>query len=147
MEFGYIGVVAALTIAAMGSAVGIGAAGTAAVGAWKRCYAYNKVAPFLLVAFVGAPLSQTLYGYILMNTVLLPRVGDVSDWLLLSFGFFGGLAIAFSAWFQGKVAAAAAHALAETGKGFARYIIVIGIAETVAMFVMVFLLFATSVSV
>ncbi len=147
MGFGFIGVVAALAISAMGSAVGIGNAGTAAIGAWKRCYAYNKVAPFLLVAFVGAPLSQTLYGYILMNTVLLPIVETANDWLLLGVGILGGLAIAFSAIHQGRAAAAASHALAETGKGFARYIIIIGIAETVAMFVMVFLLFAVSVSV
>lgn len=147
MSFGIIGVAAALAIAALGSSMGIGAAGTAAIGSWKRCYSYNKAAPFLLVAFVGAPLSQTLYGYILMNTVLLPLINQGYDWLLLSVGVLGGSAIAVSAWQQGKAAAAAAHALAETGKGFARYIIVIGIIETVAMFVMVFLLFAVSVSV
>lgn len=147
MSFGVIGAVAALAIAAFGSSMGIGIAGSAAIGSWKRCYSYNKTAPFLLVAFVGAPLSQTLYGYILMNTVLLPLIGQNYDWLLLGVGVFGGCAIAASAWQQGKAAAAAAHALAETGKGFARYIIVIGIVETVAMFVMVFLLFAVGVSV
>jgi len=147
MGFGIIGVVAALAIAALGSSMGIGIAGTSAIGSWKRCYTYNKAAPFLLVAFVGAPLSQTLYGYILMNTVLLPLVDQGRDWLLLSVGVLGGAAIASSAWQQGRAASAAAHALAETGKGFARYIIVIGIIETVAMFVMVFLLFAVSITV
>ena len=144
MGFGFIGVASALCLAAIGSAMGIGVAGSAAVGAWKRCYIHNRSAPFLLVAFVGAPLSQTLYGYILMNTVLFPQIGVISDWVLLCVGVLGGLAIGASAWQQGHASAAASHALAETGKGFARYIIVLGVIETVAMFVMVFLLFTVS---
>ncbi len=45
-----------------------------------------------------------------------------------------------SAFMQGKAAARAADALAETGKGTANYFMVIGIVETVALFVMVFML-------
>ena len=70
MDIGFIGVAAALALAAVGSALGAGAAGMASVGAWKKCFAQNKPAPFMLVAFVGAPLTQTIYGYILMNTLL-----------------------------------------------------------------------------
>ena len=54
----------------------------------------------------------------------------------------GGAAIGLSAWFQGKVAAASADALSETGKGTANYFIVIGITETVALFTLVFSLLA-----
>jgi len=43
-----------------------------------------------------------------------------------------------SAFMQGKAGAKAADALAETGKGFGNYIMVLGIIETVALFVMVF---------
>ena len=57
---------AAVALAAVGSATGAGIAGQAAIAAWKRCYAQNKPAPFLLVAMAGAPLSQTIYGMILM---------------------------------------------------------------------------------
>ena len=46
--------------------------------------------------------------------------------------------IGLSAFFQGKVAAASADALGETGKGTANYFIVIGIIETVALFTLVF---------
>ena len=53
-------------------------------------------------------------------------------------GVCGGLAIGLSAFFQGKVAAASADALGETGKGTANYFIVIGIIETVALFTLVF---------
>ena len=61
---GYIGAAFVLGIAAIGSAIGIGAAGNAAIGAWKRCYMNNKPAPFILTVFAGAPLTQTIYGFL-----------------------------------------------------------------------------------
>jgi V/A-type H+-transporting ATPase subunit K len=137
MNIGLIGPAAALGLAAIGSALGTGAAGQASMGAWKKCFAANKPAPFMLVAFTGAPLTQTIYGFLLMLFIS----GSKQDPLtLLSAGIFGGLAMGFSAYMQGKAAAGAADALAETGKGTANYFMVIGIIETVALFVMVFLL-------
>jgi len=62
--------VAALGLAAVGSALGCGTAGMAAIGAWKKCYAQNKMAPFMLVAFIGAPLSQTIYGFIVLLQIV-----------------------------------------------------------------------------
>jgi V/A-type H+-transporting ATPase subunit K len=61
-------------------------------------------------------------------------------WLIIGAGVFGGMAMGMSAWFQGKAAAVASDALAETGKGFGNYLLVLGLVETVALFVMVFLL-------
>lgn len=139
MNFGMLGIGAALAFAAMGSALGAGAAGMAAVGAWKKCFAQNKPAPFMLVAFVGAPLTQTIYGYILMNT-LRGAAGSADGWLVLGVGLFGGLAMGLSALFQGRAGAYASDALAETGKGFGNYIMVLGLIETVALFVMVFMM-------
>lgn len=137
MNIGLIGPAAALGLAAIGSALGTGAAGQASMGAWKKCFAANKPAPFMLVAFTGAPLTQTIYGFLLMLFIS----GSEQDPLtLLSAGVFGGLAMGFSALMQGKAAAGAADALADTGKGTANYFMVIGIIETVALFVMVFLL-------
>ncbi len=139
MDFGLLGIGAALALAACGSAIGTGTAGMAAIGAWKKAFAQNKPAPFTLIAFVGAPLTQTIYGYILMNT--LAQAADTTDpWLLLGAGLFGGLGMGFSSAFQGKAGAGACDALAETGKGFGQYIMVLGIVETVALFVMVFLM-------
>ena len=139
MNFGLIGVGAALAFAAIGSAIGAGSAGMAAVGAWKKCFAQNRPAPFMLVAFVGMPLTQTIYGFILMNTMR--QAAESTDpMLLLGAGVLGGLAIGFSAIFQGRAGANASDALAETGKGFGNYIMVLGLVETVALFVMVFLM-------
>jgi V/A-type H+-transporting ATPase subunit K len=139
MNIGLLGVGSALAFAAMGSAIGAGTAGMAAVGAWKKAFVQNKPAPFLLVAFVGAPLTQTIYGLILMNA-LAAAAGTAEPWLMIGAGVFGGMAMGMSAWFQGKAGAVASDALAETGKGFGNYLLVLGLVETVALFVMVFLL-------
>ncbi|MBI9100881.1 MAG: V-type ATP synthase subunit K [Spirochaetales bacterium] len=137
MDIGLLGFAAALGLAACGSALGAGTAGMAAVGAWKKCFAQNKPAPFILVAFVGAPLTQTIYGLILMNTIIASSLPGAAKFAA---GIFGGLGMGFSAWYQGKAGAAACDALAETGKGFSNYLLVLGLVETVALFVMVFLM-------
>jgi len=127
-----------LAFAAAGSAVGTGVAGMAAVGAWKKAFSQNKVAPFILITFVGAPLSQTIYGFILKNQIAAANLAPESYPYQMIVGAAAGLAIGFSAWMQGKAGARAADALAETGKGFGNYIMVLGVIETVALFVMVF---------
>ncbi len=140
MNIGMIGMAAALGISALGSALGTGAASLAAVGGWKKCYANGKPAPFIMVAFSGAPLTQTIYGFSLMNFISAAAAAGQDAMMLLGAGVFGGMAIGLSAWMQGRAAAAASDALAETGKGTANYFIVIGIIETVALFTLVFLL-------
>lgn len=138
--WGKFGAAAALAFAAMGSALGIGAAGAAAVGAWKKCFAQGKAAPFILITFVGAPLSQTIYGMILMNNIVGTLADKAANWPgMVGAGVFGGIAMGLSAWFQGVAGAGAADAMAETGKGFGNYLMVLGVIETVALFVMVFI--------
>ena len=140
MNIGFIGLVLALCLSAMGSGFGIGAAAVSAVGGWKKCYANGKPAPFMMVAFTGAPLTQTIYGFLLMNFINSALKGGVDQLLALFIGAFGGLVIGLSAFFQGKCAASACDALGETGKGTSNYLIVIGIIETVALFTLVFCL-------
>ena len=135
MNIAFIGMAAALGLSAAGSAFGAGFAGMSAVGAWKKCYASGRPAPFIMIAFSGAPLTQTIYGFLLMNFI---RNSGVDAGMALGVGLFGGLAIGLSALFQGRCAAAAADALGATGKGTANYFIVIGIVETVALFTLVF---------
>lgn len=135
----YAGAIAAIGFAAMGSAYGCGTAGAAAVGAWKKCYAQNKPAPFLLLAFAGAPLSQTIYGMIVMFVIMSKAPETYSAWMAyLATGVVGGIAIGISALWQGIAAAAACDAYAENGKGFANQLMILGIVETIAIFVMAF---------
>jgi len=136
-QFKDLGPATVLAFSAMGSGWGAGVAGMAAIGAWKKAFAQNKAASFILVAFVGAPLTQTVYGMILMNKMTeLANRGQYVWWV----GIFAGIAMGLSALWQGKAAAVACDAMGETGKGFGNYIIVLGIIETVALFVMAFTL-------
>lgn len=140
---------AALSLAGIGSVLGTGAAGMAAIGASKRCYLEERKVPFTLVAFVGVPLTQTIYGYLLMNTILNLSVVHVAKnspastfIFLLTGGVMGGFVIGLAAYIQGKTAAVAADALSETNQGFANYMMILGIIESVALFVTIFLIVA-----
>ena len=137
IQFKDLGVAAVLALSAVGSALGTGVAGMAAAGAWKKAFSQNKPASFMLLAFVGAPLTQTIYGMIVMN-----RIADLAmkGAFLWSVGIFCGLAMGLSAYMQGKAGAVAADAMGETGRGFGNYIVVLGIIETVALFVMAFVM-------
>lgn len=132
---GFIGVAAVLGLSAIGSGIGAGIAGQAAIGAWKRSYLANKPASFLLVVFAGAPLTQTIYGFIVMNTL---KSSGIDGLFKLGIGVLCGAAIGYSAVAQGKCSAASCDAFGETNKGFAQDLIVIGLCETVAIFVMAF---------
>ena len=136
------GAIACLGLSAAGSAFGTGFAASAAVGAWKKCYAANKPAPFLLLSFVGAPITQTLYGMILMFIMLGKTNVPGAGVPVLVSGVFAGLAIGLSALFQGRAAAAACDAQGETGQGLTNYFGALGIVETVAIFTMVFAIIA-----
>ena len=139
MNLGLIGAGLVMGISAVGSGMGIAIAGQSVIGAWKKCYIANRPAPMTLLAFGGAPLTQTFYGFILgllfMKPAALanPELGS----LYLGMGLASGLAIAGSAIAQGKAGAAGADATGETGKGFVNYMMIVGICETVAIFAMV----------
>lgn len=136
LQFKDLGAILVLAFSAVGSVLGAGVAGMSAIGAWKKNYSQNKPASFMLVAFTAAPLTQTVYGMIVMNKML--SIVTTKGLYLWSVGAFAGLAIGLSAFFQGKCAAVACDALGETGKGFVNYIVVLGMTETVALFVMAF---------
>lgn len=142
MALGKIGAVAALSLAGFGSALGTGAAASAAVGAWKKAYAQEEKPSFLLFTFVGAPLSQTIYGMIVMFAMLGKVTGGDATLDLIGLGVFSGLAMGASSWMQGRAAAGACHAQSDTGQGFTNYLAALGVVETVAIFVMVFTLIA-----
>ena len=137
MNIGMIGVAAVLGLSAIGSGVGAAIAGQAAIGAWKRNYMANKPASFLLVVFAGAPLTQTIYGFILMQRMM-SVAASRDPLLLLGAGVIGGAAMGISAIAQGMASASSCDAFGETGKGFGQYITVVGLCETVALFVMAF---------
>ena len=108
MNFGLLGTAISMGIAAIGSAIGIGISGHAAIGAWKKCYMSNKAAPFILTVFAGAPLTQTIYGFLLMQQM---KASTADPAFLFGLGIASGLAMCYSAIAQGKAGAAASDAL------------------------------------
>ena len=87
MNLAFLGMAAALGLSAAGSAFGAGFAGMSSVGAWKKCYASGKPAPFIMIAFTGAPLTQTIYGFLLMNFI---NSANCDAGMALGVGLFGG---------------------------------------------------------
>jgi len=144
--FGQLGLALPLGMGALGSALGIGAAGRAAAGAWAKEAKAGKALNFSYIILTGMPLSQTIYGFILMlvglsGLVYEPEVLAENSGALLTIGLAGGLAELFSAWMQGLIGAAGCRALSEgEGKGLVFIIIAMGIVETVGLFGFVFLL-------
>ena len=138
---GQIGVIACFGLASIGAIFGMVINGPAVIGAWKKCYLQKKPAPFIMVIFAGTCLSNPIYGFITMMALADSVVlGSVQ---LFALGISAGLGIGITAIIQAMCSAAAAEAFAETGQGFGNFLMVIGIAETLSLFVMVFtLLFA-----
>ena len=133
--------------ASLGSALGIGTVGSAAAGAWAKEARAGKALNFAYIILIGMPLSQTIYGFILVLVGLAPLVTGNNPvtaqhaGTLLGIGVAGGLAEFFSAWIQGHIGAGACRALSESeGKGLVFMIIAMGIVETVGLFGFVFLL-------
>ena len=133
--------------ATMGSAMGIGAVGRAATGAWAKEAKAGKTLNFSYIILIGMPLSQTIYGFILVLVGLAPLVTGATPLTakhagtLLGIGIAGGMAEFFSAWAQGLIGAGACRALSDgEGKGLVFMIIAMGIVETVGLFGFVFLL-------
>ena len=94
MGIQFIGMACALGLSALGSAFGVGCASLASVGAWKKCYMSNKAAPFILTVFAGAPLTQTIYGFLLMQQM---KSAAAEPSFLFGLGIASGLAMAVSA--------------------------------------------------
>ena len=139
---GHLGYALPLGIAAMGSGLGIGAAGTAAAGAWAKEAKEGKGMDFKYMALIGMPLSQTIYGFLFM---LLSFQGKSDAYFaqhagaLFSIGLACGLGQMFSAWWQGHIGAAGIRGMSESeGKPFANIMIAMGIAETIGIFALVF---------
>ena len=130
------GIGASFIFATLGSVVGAFIAGSATIGAWKKCYVQNKPAPFIMVAFAGAPLTNTIYGFILMSQLMVSE--NLSDHQLFFMGTMAGLVLGVAAYAQARIAALASDVYGESGQGFGNLMMLIGICETIQLFTMVF---------
>ena len=137
---GQVGFALPMGLGAVGSALGVGLAGRAAAGAWAKEARAGERLNFLYVALTGMPLSQTIYGFILMVAMLKGYVYSpvqmaANGGAIFSIGLACGLGELVSAWMQGAIGAAGIRAMSEgEGKPFTFSIIAMGIAETVGLF-------------
>ena len=138
---GQLGAGLAVGMAAVGSSLGVMAAGTAAAGVWAKDARAGKPLRFIYVVLVSAPITQTVYGFLVMLQMsdklsLASAYGSE----LFGIGLATGLGELGSAWVQGMIGAGGCRMISEAeGKGFALVIIAIGIAETVGIFTMIFM--------
>ena len=142
MFLGQLGAGLAVGMAAVGSSLGAGVAGASAAGAWAKDAKAGKALRFIYIICVAAPITQTVYGFIVMNQMA-PKLAtaEVNGGILFAIGLATGLGEMLSAWFQGLIGAAGCRMLSDSdGKGFAFVLIALGIAETIGIFTLVFML-------
>jgi V/A-type H+-transporting ATPase subunit K len=138
---GNLGAGLAVGLAAVGSSVGAGLAGVSAAGAWAKDARAGKPLRFIYIICVAAPITQTIYGFVVMTQMAgkLAAASEVGTALFV-IGLATGLGELLSAWVQGAIGAAGCRMLSESdGKGFAFVLIALGIAETVGIFTLVFM--------
>ena len=127
---------------ALGSALGVLSAGNAAAGAWAKEGKEGKSLSFVYAAYVGMPLSQTLYCmicYFMMNKFVGDYEGSYQNGpVLLGIALGVGFAQFISAFAQGKIGGAGIRCLSENGgKGNAQILTAMGIAESIGVFALV----------
>jgi len=137
MNFDMIGPAIVMGLGCIGSAIGCGIAGMASHGVMSRVdEGHGK-----FIALSAIPSSQSIYGFILMIVMRgAIRAETLSGVAGIGIGFFVGLAIMFSAIYQGKCAVTAIQASAKQPAIYGKTIAALGIVESFALFAFVFAL-------
>ena len=140
MNYDMLGPALALGLACIGSAIGCGIAGMASHAVMSRVEeGHGK-----FIGMAAAPSSQSIYGFILMLLMSGAIKSDVEGSLSaasgVGIGLASGLAIMFSAIYQGKVAASGIQASAKKPAIFGKCFAAVGIVESFALFAFVFAL-------
>lgn len=135
LMLGWAGIYAPLALGAIGSILGCSAAGQAACGAMLDVETgYGR-----LVGLSALPSSQTIYGIVVMLS-LNREVSITSAPGLFAIGVLCGVALFFSAWYQGKCCASAIHATKNKPEIFGLSAAPAAIVEGFAVFAFIFAL-------
>ena len=130
----------ALGLSCIGSAIGCGIAGMACHGVMSRVEeGHGK-----FIGMSAAPSSQAIYGLILM--ILMKGHLDapvesaeyLDPWSGIAIGLFSGLAIMFSAIYQGRCAASGIQASAKQPAIFGKCFAAVAFTESFALMAFVF---------
>jgi V/A-type H+-transporting ATPase subunit K len=137
MNFGMIGPAIVLGLSCLGSAIGCSIAGMASHGVMARVDENHGK----FIGMSALPSSQSIYGFVLMllmrNAI---RANSLTEWNGIGIGVFIGLAIMFSAIYQGMCAATGIQASAKQPAVYGKCLAALGIVESFSLFAFVFAL-------
>ena len=132
---GWIGLYAPMALGALGSVIGCAVAGQAAIGAMLD----TETGHGRYVGVSAMPSSQVIYGIVVMFT--LNRAVNIDNAAgLFAVGVLAGIALMFSAIYQGQCCAAAIHASKAKPEIFGLSIAPAAIVEGFAVFAFIFAL-------
>ncbi len=135
LTLGWIGIYAPTAIGAIGSIIGCARAGQAACGAMLDVESgYGR-----MVGVSALPSSQIIYGIVVMFT-LNREVTEVNSPGLFGIGLLAGLALLFSAMYQGACCASAINASKNKPEIFGLSLAPAAIVEGFAVFAFIFAL-------
>ena len=132
---GWIGLYAPMALGALGSVIGCAVAGQAAIGAMLD----TETGHGRYVGVSAMPSSQVIYGIVVMFTLNRPvNIDNAAG--LFAVGVLAGIALMFSAIYQGQCCAAAIHASKAKPEIFGLSIAPAAIVEGFAVFAFIFAL-------
>ena len=137
--FGWVGLYAPMALGAVGSIIGCAVAGQAAIGAMLDTDSgYGRY-----VGVSAMPSSQVIYGIVVMFTLNRPVTLEVAPGLF-GIGVLSGLALMFSAIYQGQCCASAIQASKAKPEIFGLSVAPAAIVEGFAVFAFIFALVISS---
>ncbi|MCB1107216.1 MAG: ATP synthase subunit C [Chlamydiia bacterium] len=137
MNFEMVGPAMVLGLSCLGSAIGCSIAGMASHGVMARVEENHGK----FIGMSALPSSQSIYGFVLMllmkNAILANSLTALNG---IGIGVFIGLAIMFSAIYQGMCAATGIQASAKQPAVYGKCLAALGIVESFSLFAFVFAL-------
>lgn len=132
---GWIGLYAPMALGAIGSIIGCAVAGQAAIGAMLD----TETGHGRYVGVSAMPSSQVIYGIVVMFTLNRP-ITELNASGIFAVGVLSGLALMFSAIYQGQCCASAIHASKAKPEIFGLSVAPAAIVEGFAVFAFIFAL-------
>ena len=135
LALGWVGIYSPMALGAIGSSIGCAIAGQAGIGAMLETEGgYGRY-----IGLSAFPSSMVIYGIVIMFT-LNREVTPENAGALFGIGFFAGLALVYTALWQGRAVASAINAFKEKPEIFGLSIAPAAIVEGFAVFAFVFAL-------
>ncbi|PKM13063.1 MAG: V-type ATP synthase subunit K [Gammaproteobacteria bacterium HGW-Gammaproteobacteria-3] len=132
---GWIGLYAPMVLGAIGSVIGCTVAGQAAIGAMLDTESgYGRY-----IGVAAMPSSQVIFGIVVMFTLNRNVTAEVAPGIF-AIGVLSGLALLFSAIYQGQCCASAIHASKAKPEIFGLSIVPAAIVEGFSVFAFIFAL-------